>query len=512
MVRVQAGEHHAGDIHRHLAARLAAVSVDAVIVLAAGAGTRMKSDTPKVLHQVLGTSLVGHVLAAATELAPKQTVVVVGHGREQVVEHLTAIHPSAHTVVQEQQNGTGHAVRLAMAAIDTATATSVLVLAGDTPLLTAATLNALVSTHASANAAVTVLTAVLPDPSGYGRVVRDAHGHVTGIVEQKDADASILEIAEINSGVYVFDIAALTQHLAGLSTDNAQGEEYLTDVIGAAVAAGQTVVASVAQDHREILGVNDRRQLAQAAAVMRDRINADHMAAGVTMLDPATTWIAPGVQLAADVVIEPGCQLFGATSIAAGAVIGPYTTLTDTEVGAGAHVRRTEATLAIIGPRADVGPFTYLRAGTVLGANSKAGAYVEIKAADIGDGSKVPHLSYVGDATIGRDTNIGAATVFVNYDGVSKSRTVVGDSVRIGSDTMLVAPVVVGDGAYTAAGSVIYEDVPPGAMGVARARQRNVLDWVLRRRSGTSSAAAAQRAQELSGTQDSMQDSTKEQE
>jgi bifunctional UDP-N-acetylglucosamine pyrophosphorylase/glucosamine-1-phosphate N-acetyltransferase len=475
------------------------VSVDAVIVLAAGAGTRMKSAAPKVLHEVLGSSIISHVLSAVAPVAPSQgatTVVVVGHGRELVTDHIGTLVPDASIVVQEQQNGTGHAVRLAMSALDAGSVDSVLVLAGDTPLLTSRTLREFVDAHNNCGAAVSVLSAMLPDPHGYGRIVRDVLGDVTAIVEQKDADEAISMINEINSGVYVFDSSVLRQHLSALTTDNAQGEEYLTDVVAAAVSAGQKVIAHVAPDHQEIWGINDRAQLASAAAVMRDRINHAHMAAGVTIVDPASTWIAPEVAIAADVVIEPGCQLLGATSIAAGAVIGPHTTLVDTEVGEAAHVRRTEATLAVIGPRADVGPFTYLRPGTQLAADTKAGAYVEIKAAQIGEGSKVPHLSYVGDATIGRDTNIGAATVFVNYDGVEKSRTIIGDSVRIGSDTMLVAPVEVGDGAYTAAGSVIIDNVPPGAMGVARARQRNVLDWVLRRRPGTSSAAAAQRAQQ----------------
>ena len=480
------------------------MSVDAVIVLAAGAGTRMKSGTPKVLHEVLGSSIISHVLGAVAPVSPSNpaaTVVVVGHGREQVTAHIGAFIPGASIVVQEQQNGTGHAVRLAMSALSATDIDSVLVLAGDTPLLTSRTLREFVDAHNASGASVSVLSTLVPEPHGYGRIVRDVRGAVSAIVEQKDADEEIATINEINSGVYVFDSAALRQHLSALTTDNAQGEEYLTDVISAAVAAGQKVTAHLADDHLEILGINDRVQLAEASVVMRDRINHSHMTAGVTIVDPASTWIAASVVIAADVVIEPGCQLLGSTAIASGAVIGPHTTLVDTQVGEGAHVRRTEATSAVIGPRADVGPFTYLRPGTHLAADTKAGAYVEIKAAQIGEGSKVPHLSYVGDATIGRDTNIGAATVFVNYDGVEKSHTVVGDSVRIGSDTMLVAPVQIGDGAYTAAGSVITDDVPPGAMGVARAKQRNVLDWVLRRRPGTSSAAAAERAQQNGSAQ-----------
>ncbi|MBU6213552.1 MAG: bifunctional UDP-N-acetylglucosamine diphosphorylase/glucosamine-1-phosphate N-acetyltransferase GlmU [Actinomycetales bacterium] len=471
------------------------MGVDAVVVLAAGAGTRMKSAAPKVVHPILGLPLVEHVLRAVRPLEPTVTACVVGHGREAVQAAVLACEPAARVVVQEQQNGTGHAMRIALDAMPDLQTGSVLVLAGDSPLITSETLRALVDAHNTAAASVTVLTSIAPDPHGYGRIVRAGDGRIARIVEQADADEATAAVDEVNSGVYVFDIAALRAHLAGLGTDNAQGEEYLTDVIAAAVSAGQTVIAHTGS-HEETMGINDRVQLAHAAAVMRDHINDRVMRAGVTLIDPASTWIGPDASIAADTVIEPGCQILGRTSIAAAAVIGPQTTLLDCEVGEGAHVRRTEATRAVIGAGCDVGPFTYLRPGTVLGKDAKAGAYVEIKESTIGDHSKVPHLSYVGDATVGSDTNIGAATVFVNYDGVAKHRTTVGDGVRIGSDTMLVAPVTVGDGAYTAAGSVITEDVPAGSMAVGRARQRNILDWVLRKRAGSSSAQAAQRAQQ----------------
>ena len=471
-----------------------------VVILAAGEGKRMKSATPKVLHPVAGRTLLGHVVEAASSLEPHHLVVVIGHGRDQVQAHLTEVAPWAITVVQEQQNGTGHAVRIALddlsargIAVDDG---PVVVLTGDTPLLTSRTLIGLLMEHDATGAAATVLTARLDDPRGYGRIIRDAGGSVTAIVEEKDADDEQRRIDEINSGMYAFSGDLLADRLTRLTTDNAQGEEYLTDVIGMLCQDGVTVSASLCADSDEILGVNDRVQLAQAAAIMRDRINASWMRQGVSMLDPASTWIDVDVDLEADVVLRPDVTLRGPTSIAAGAVIGPGTTLISCEVGAGAEVIHTWAELAVVGEGARVGPFTYLRAGTVLGRDAKAGAYVEIKNSHVGDGSKVPHLSYVGDAEVGVGTNIGAATVVVNYDGIEKHRTVIGDHVRIGSDTMLVAPVTVGDGAYTAAGSVITDDVPPGAMAVGRARQRNIDGWVERKRAGSPAAEAAQRARQ----------------
>ena len=463
----------------------------------------MKSALPKVLHPVAGRSLIGHVLEAASALEPHHVHVVIGHGRDEVAAHLAEIAPWAGTVVQEQQLGTGHAVRIALADLTARgglVAGPVVVLTADTPLLTGATLQALLADHATRAATATVLTAHLPDPTGYGRVVRDQEGNVTGIVEHRDADEDTLAISEINSGMYAFEAEALAEVLAHITTDNAQGEEYLTDVIGLLQQRGLTIAASLVADERETWGVNDRFQLAQAAAVMRDRINESWMRAGIAILDSATTWIDVDVDLEPDVTIRPQTQLLGPTSIAAGAIVGPGTTLTSCEVGAGASVIHTWAELAVIGAGASVGPFTYLRPGTVLGRDTKAGAYVEMKNAILGDGAKVPHLSYVGDAEIGEGSNIGAATVFANYDGVAKHRTVIGREVRIGSDTMLVAPITVGDGAYTAAGSVITEDVPPGAMAVGRARQVNIEDWVLNRRAGTPAAEAARAAGNDQGT------------
>ena len=478
----------------------------AVVVLAAGEGTRMRSATPKVLHAVGGRTLVGHVLSAVAGLEPEHLVVVVGHGRDQVGAHVAAIAPDAVAVVQEQQNGTGHAVRVALEGLDSWGAPDlgpgpVLVLAGDTPLLTTATLQSLVDTHVGAGAASTVLTAVVDDPTGYGRVLRDpATGHVTGIVEHKDADDAQRAVREINSGVYAFDAVALREALGRLTTDNAQGEEYLTDVLGLHVSSGLVVAAVATDDVVETLGVNDRVQLAEAGAILRDRTNRRWMREGVTIVDPATTWIDSDVVLDRDVVIERNTGLHGTTSVGSGSVVGPDSTLVDVVVGEGASVVRSQATSARIGDGATVGPFTFVRPGTVLGPKAKLGAYVEAKNAVVGAGSKVPHLSYVGDAEIGEGSNIGAATIFVNYDGVEKHRSTVGDHVRIGSDSMIVAPVSIGDGAYTAAGSVIIDDVPPGAMAVARARQRNVEGWVERKRAGSPSAEAAARARDAAST------------
>jgi bifunctional UDP-N-acetylglucosamine pyrophosphorylase/glucosamine-1-phosphate N-acetyltransferase len=471
-----------------------------VVILAAGEGTRMKSATPKVLHAVAGRSLLGHVIEAAATLEPHHLVVVVGHGRDEVCEHMEEIAPWAVTVVQEERNGTGHAVRIALADLaDRGVSTAngpVVILTGDTPLLTGRTLVGLLLEHEATGASATVLTARLPRPDGYGRIVRDQDGSVSAIVEDKDASEEQLRIDEVNSGMYAFAADRLARALAGLTTDNAQGEEYLTDVIGLLRNDGDVVSASLCADADEILGVNDRVQLAQASAIMRDRINDRWMREGVSILDPASTWLDVDVELQSDVVIRPQVALRGPTAVATGALIGPGTTLISCEVGSGAEVIHTWAELAVIGEGSRVGPFTYLRPGTVLGRGTRAGAYVEIKNSSIGDQAKVPHLSYVGDAEVGSGSNIGAATIVVNYDGVEKHRTVIGDHVRIGSDTMLVAPVTVGDGAYTAAGSVITDDVPPGAMAVGRARQRNIDGWVQRRRPGSPAAEAAERAQQ----------------
>ncbi|CRK61504.1 N-acetylglucosamine-1-phosphate uridyltransferase / Glucosamine-1-phosphate N-acetyltransferase [Alloactinosynnema sp. L-07] len=467
------------------------------VILAAGEGTRMRSATPKVLHRVAGRPLVEHAVRAADGLKPEHLVVVIGHGRDAVGAHLESL---AHVLgrevtvaVQETQDGTGHAVACGLAPLPELTGT-VLVTYGDVPLLDTATLNGLLDAHTAGGNAVTVLTANVPDPTGYGRIVRDADGAVTAIVEQKDATAEQRSITEINSGVYAFAAEVLTDGLSRLSTDNAQGELYLTDVLGIARGDGRRVGALVCDDPWLVEGVNDRVQLARIGAELNRRVVEGWMRAGVTIVDPATTWIEAEVELARDVLIEPNVQLRGGTTIGEGATIGPDTTLTDVIVGAGASVVRTHGSSAEIGDSATVGPYAFLRPGTKLGADGKIGTFVEVKNSEIGAGSKVPHLSYVGDATIGEHSNIGAASVFVNYDGVNKHRTVVGSHVRTGSDNMFVAPVTVGDGAYSGAGTVIRRNVPPGALAISGGLQRNIDDWVVHRRPGTAAAEAAERA------------------
>jgi bifunctional UDP-N-acetylglucosamine pyrophosphorylase/glucosamine-1-phosphate N-acetyltransferase len=472
----------------------------AIVILAAGEGTRMKSDTPKVLHTLCGRSLVGHVVEAAKALEPEHTVVVVGYAREAVSAHVAEVAPEALTAYQaEYTSGTGNAVRRALEAIPDVDGT-VVVLNGDAPLLTTDTLRALVAEHARAGNAATVLSATVPDARGLGRIVREEDGSLAGIVEERDATPAQRAITEINSGMFAFDGGLLAGALKRLTTNNAQKQEYLTDAVALLRGDGHRVAALSADDYRETLGCNDRVELARLRALLRDRLLDRWMRAGVTVIDPATVWIDVDVTLGRDAVIHPNVQLHGSTTIGDAAEVGPDSTLRDTAVGAGAKVVRAHCEAAEIGPECNVGPFTFLRPGTVLARAAKVGAYVETKNVDIGEGSKVPHLSYVGDATIGEHSNIGAATVFVNYDGVRKYHSTIGNHVRIGSDTMLVAPVNVGDGAYTAAGSVVDKDVPPGALGVARAQQRNIEGWVERRRAGTPAAEAAARARQAAAT------------
>lgn len=468
------------------------------VILAAGAGTRMRSAIPKVLHPLAGRPLVEHAVRAAAGLDPEHLVVVVGHGRQMVTEHLDRIAGtlgrSLTTAVQENQNGTGHAVSCALDALPPGPSGTVLVSCGDVPLLDTATQSALLAEHTERNNAVTVLTALVDDATGYGRIVRDAGGHLTGIVEHTDATAEQLEIREINSGVYAFDAAVLAEGLSQLSADNAQGELYLTDLLGIARGDGRAVGSFAVTDPWLIEGVNDRVQLSTLGAELNRRIVRDWQLAGVTVVDPATTWIDADVTLAPDAVLQPSVMLHGTTSIGPGAQIGPDTSLTDVTVSSGATVVRTHGSDSYIGEGATVGPFAYLRPGTRLGDAGKIGTFVETKNADIGAASKVPHLTYVGDATIGKHSNIGAASVFVNYDGVQKQHTTVGSHVRTGSDTMFIAPLTVGDGAYSGAGTVLRKDVPPGALAVSGAPQRNIEGWVAQRRPGTPAAEAAERA------------------
>lgn len=447
------------------------------LILAAGEGTRMKSETPKVAHRVLGVPMIRLVVEAARAAGCERIVTVTGHKAEAV----EALIEDVSCVRQDQQLGTGHAVMCARAALSPA-AGSLLVLSGDTPLMTPETIAGLAAMRESGGSAVTVLTASVPDPTGYGRIIRDRDGEVAAIVEEKDCTPEQRRVTEVNTGTYCFDAEVLFAHLDRLTTANAQGEYYLTDMIRVFSEEGLTVSAMHTDDPYETLGVNSRLQLAEASSILQGRINRDHMVEGVTMIDPALVWIGPDVQIGRDVEIGPMTFLMGDTRIGDGVVLGPNTRVTDSVIGDGAVVDSSVVVSAVVGARATVGPVAYLRPGAVLETGSKAGACVEIKNSVVGEGSKVPHLSYIGDATIGRDVNVGAGSITCNYDGAHKHATVIGDGAFIGSDTMLVAPVRIGEGAITGAGSAITRDVPADALAVERTDQRIVEGWAARKR------------------------------
>jgi bifunctional UDP-N-acetylglucosamine pyrophosphorylase / glucosamine-1-phosphate N-acetyltransferase len=452
----------------------------AAVVLAAGKGTRFRSDLAKVLHRAAGRSLVGHVLEAVRPLELAQVIVVVGHQADDVRAEVEATGIAGiTTVLQAEQRGTGHAVQQATPVLDEGIE-RVLVLPGDTPLLTAPTLERLLD--AAEGRAAAMLTAELDDPTGYGRVLRAEGGSVAGIVEHRDATDEQLAVREINAGMYLVDRPLLEAGLARLDDDNDQGELYLTDIVGF-LTGDDHDVAAVVVDEDEVAGVNDRRQLADAAAVLHRR-HLDHLMAevGVTVVDPTSTHVDVDVEVGRDTVLLPGTLLEGGTRIGERATIGPNTHLTGCEVGDDATVHSTRGEEAVIGTSADVGPFTHLRPGTRLAARTKAGAFVQTKNATIGEGSKLPHLAYVGDATVGEGVNIACGVVTVNYDGQTKSHTTVEDGAFVGCDTMLIAPVTIGRGAYVAAGSTITDDVPDGALAIARARQTVKEGWAARRR------------------------------
>jgi bifunctional UDP-N-acetylglucosamine pyrophosphorylase/glucosamine-1-phosphate N-acetyltransferase len=459
----------------------------------------MRSDTPKVLHTLAGRSMLAHCLHSIAKVAPQHLVVVLGQNRERiapvVAELAETLGRPIDVAMQDQQLGTGHAVLCGLSALPDDYSGVVVVTSADIPLLDADTLADLIAAHRAQPTAVTVLTTTLSDPTGYGRVLRTQDNEVIAIVEQADATPSQQEIREVNAGVYAFDIAALRSALSRLSADNAQRELYLTDVISIVRQDGRTVHARHVDDSVLVAGVNNRVQLAELAAELNRRIVAGHQLAGVTVVDPATTWVDVDVTIGRDTVVLPGTQLLGRTRIGGQCTIGPDTTLADVIVGDAASVIRTHGTSSSVGDGAAVGPFAYLRPGTVLGADGKVGAFVETKNCTIGTGTKVPHLTYVGDADIGEHSNIGASSVFVNYDGETKRRTTIGSHVRTGSDTMFVAPVTVGDGAYTGAGTVVRHNVPPGALAVSAGPQRNIENWVQRKRPGSAAAKAAEKAQ-----------------
>ncbi len=439
--------------------------------MAAGEGTRMRSSTPKMLHPVCGQPMVAWPILAAREAGAERVAVIVSPGRD----ISAALPEGTETVVQPEADGTGGAIRAARALIQDSE--TVLVLSGDVPLIGTDTIAELLDAHAASPAVATMLTIELPEAGAYGRVVRSAGGDVERVVEAKaagDAGAAELAIREVNAGTYAFDAAPLAAALDGLSNDNAQGEYYLPDVFPALRAAGHAVAAHLADDIAVTMGVNNRADLAGVEAEARRRILTAHMLAGVTVVDPGSTWIDAGVEIGADVRIEPGTSLRGATSVGEGAVVGPLSTVIDSVVGAEASVLHSYLAGCAVGDGCSVGPFAHLRPGAALDPAAKAGTFVEIKNSHLGEGAKVPHLAYVGDADVGPGSNLGAGTITANYDGFRKNRTTIGRDVRIGVDTMLIAPVEVGDSAYTGAGAVIKDDVPDGALAVSENAQRNI--------------------------------------
>nr|WP_183604201.1 bifunctional UDP-N-acetylglucosamine diphosphorylase/glucosamine-1-phosphate N-acetyltransferase GlmU [Paenibacillus phyllosphaerae] len=439
------------------------------IVLAAGQGKRMKSKLYKVLHPVCGKPMVGHVLQTVKEAACERTVVVVGHGAEAVQAY---VGNGAEFVLQAQQLGTGHAVRQAESLLVEEEGTTV-ILYGDTPLVTSGTIKALLELHTAKGAAATVLTAVVPNPQGLGRIVRGEDGRVQRIVEQKDCSPEQAQITEINTGMYCFDNKKLFEALKLVKNENAQGEYYLTDVLEILKNGGEIVEAFIAPDFAEGVGVNDRVGLGEAEQLMRARINRQHQINGVTIIDPANTYIEADVTIGSDTVIYPGSILRGSTDIGEDCIIGPGADLTNAIVASGAEVKHSVIADSSVGESTSVGPFAYVRPGSKIGANCKIGDFVELKNAELGDGSKVSHLAYVGDAKVGKDVNIGCGAITVNYDGFNKSLTEIGDNAFVGSNVNLIAPVKIGDGAYVVAGSTITHDVPSNDVAIARERQVN---------------------------------------
>ena len=448
------------------------------VVLAAGSGTRMRSPVPKVVHEIAGRPMLGWVLAALADLGLVETVVVVPPGADAV----TAVLPSGmRFAVQTERLGTAHATQVGLEALDVTEGDQIIVLPGDTPLLTPDTLSNMMAHHVRLGASTTCLTARVADPTGYGRVVRDESGSVRSVVEHKDASAEELSIDEINGGVYVFDAGLLARALQSVESNNAQGERYLPDVVALAIGEGHSVEAYETTES-EISGVNSQEQLAAAARLIRARINDHWMSQGVWMQDPDRVYIEAGVTVQPGARLYPDVYLEGATSVDEGAEIGPDVYLRDTDVGANAKIWYAVIRQASIGAQAEVGPYVSLRPGAELLAGSRAGTFVEIKNTIVREGAKVPHLSYVGDADIGEQSNLGAGTITVNYDGFEKHRTVVGKGARVGSNTMLVAPVSIGEGAFTGAGSVITEDVADGALAIERSPQKEVPGYAARKR------------------------------
>ena len=451
-----------------------------IVVLAAGQGTRMKSRVPKVLHRLAGRPLIEHVLATADSVSPSTVTVVVGHAAD-AVRMFLGIRPNIGLVVQQPQLGTAHALQQVEPVLAGRRGTLVM-LSGDVPMLSRNTLRRLIHAHQSASAAATVVTAVVDRPYGYGRIVR-SNGQIAKIVEERDASPDVRQIREINSGIYAFDIAPLFEALKGIASQNAQGEYYLTDVIGIYRRKKLPVETLLVDNPQEIRGINSRTELAEVSRIVRQTKNEELMAAGVTIVDPATTYVDPNVEIGADTVIHPGVAIEGQSRIGAACEIHSHVRIVDSEIADRASINNF---CLIIGSRiaegASIGPFAHIRPDSVVGEGARIGNFVELKKTTMGPGSKANHLAYLGDATIGAKVNVGAGTITCNYDGTAKHPTIIEDGAFIGSDSQLIAPVRIGKGAYVGAGSSITEDVPDGALGIARGRQTNVDGWAERRK------------------------------
>lgn len=443
------------------------------LILAAGKGTRMKSDTPKVLHTICGREMASHVLEAVAESGMEDFYIVVGHGAEQVTEKLKSENRTF--VKQEVPQGTGHAVMAAWEQLPDDGL--VLVLCGDTPLITGATLKQLIDYHNNEKNIVTVLTAVFDNPYGYGRIVKNDDGAFAEIVEEKDADENVKKIKEINSGMYCFDAGFLKNNVMNIKNDNAAGEYYITDLIKMAVMQELRVGTFVIDDNDEIMGVNDRVQLAAAETVMRKRINEAHMRAGVTMINPESVYIDVNVEIGRDTIVYPGVILKGDTKIGEACLLGQNTRIEDSEIGNKVEIQTSTIIESQVGNGTKIGPYAYLRPNSKLGERVKIGDFVEVKNANISDGSKASHLAYIGDADVGKDVNIGCGVVFVNYDGINKHRTTVDDEAFIGSNSNLVAPVHVEKHGYIAAGTTVTKTVPEGSLFVGRPKERIIPEW-----------------------------------
>jgi len=459
----------------------------AIVILAAGQGTRFKSKKAKVLHEVGGRPLIAHVVRTAQALSPEAIFVIVGYQAEAVIESLRELAgpqpgESIRFIRQAEPLGTGHALRCGQAALESA-APRLLVLYGDTPLLTPLTLQQFLESHLRTGAAASVLTAQREDPAGYGRILRGPDNAVTGIVEQKSASPEQLRIREVNTGIYCFETKLLFPEVERLTPDPTTGEYYLTDVIGLLTSRGHKVAAYEAPHAQEVMGVNNRAEMAEVDAILRARKATDLMLAGVTIIRPETVLIDPDAEVGADTVIEPGVSLLGRTRVGEDCRIGAFSVITDSEIADGVNVQPScVITEAKVAAGAAIGPFARLRPGTEIGPEARIGNFVEVKNTRVGRRARAGHLTYLGDATVGENTNIGAGTITCNYDGEKKNLTVIEDEVFIGSGTELVAPVRVGQGAYVAAGSTITEEIPPGTLAIARSRQVTKPGWVRQRK------------------------------